>query len=120
MGRDAVSRSGHGHPIRKRRPPSSHLFRLHVTVRQLLLTWDGERFELMNTSAGRRGLLNLGQTCFMNAILQSFAANPLLRHYFLSDKHNYQLCKNDACICCEMDKFFTEVRLGFLVISLDP
>ncbi|KAJ6524236.1 hypothetical protein DFH09DRAFT_1264332 [Mycena vulgaris] len=59
---------------------------------------------------GRRGLLNLGQTCFMNVVLQSFVHNPLLRNYFLGDKHNYKLCKvEEDCTCCEMDKLFTEI-----------
>ncbi|KAH8100805.1 cysteine proteinase [Cristinia sonorae] len=62
---------------------------------------------------GRRGFLNLGQTCYLNVILQSFVANPLLRNYFLSDKHNHRLCsKAKDCACCEMDKLFSEVYSG--------
>ncbi|KAH7884812.1 hypothetical protein F5I97DRAFT_2039828, partial [Phlebopus sp. FC_14] len=58
---------------------------------------------------GRRGLLNLGQTCFLNVILQSFIHNPLLRNYFLGDRHNSRLCKHTECTCCEMDNLFTEI-----------
>ncbi|KAJ7735623.1 hypothetical protein DFH07DRAFT_843427 [Mycena maculata] len=59
---------------------------------------------------GRRGLLNLGQTCFMNVVLQCFVHNPLLRNYFLGDKHNNRQCKvEEDCTCCEMDKLFTEI-----------
>ena len=60
----------------------------------------------------RRGLLNLGQTCFLNVILQSFVHNPLLRSYFLSDKHNRGTCKNTDCTCCELDKLFSEIYSG--------
>lgn len=66
---------------------------------------------LRNTSTiGRRGLLNLGQTCFLNVVLQSFIHNPLLRNYFLGDLHNCRLCKHTDCACCEMDQLFTEVK----------
>lgn len=33
-----------------------------------------------------------------------------MRNHFLSDKHPHKLCKNVNCMCCEMDKLFTEVR----------
>lgn len=45
----------------------------------------------------------------MNVILQSFIANPLLRNYYLSDKHNSKMCKIKDCTSCEMDKLYSEV-----------
>ncbi|EJD06815.1 cysteine proteinase [Fomitiporia mediterranea MF3/22] len=62
--------------------------------------------------SGRIGLLNLGQTCFLNVILQSFLHNPMLRNYFLSDMHNSKACKIKECMCCELDKLFSEVYSG--------
>ncbi|KAE8271742.1 hypothetical protein A4X09_0g592 [Tilletia walkeri] len=56
-----------------------------------------------------RGLRNMGATCFMNVILQSFLHNPLLRNYFLADRHNTKLCAaRENCLACEMDKLFSE------------
>ena len=62
---------------------------------------------------GRRGLLNLGSTCYLNVVLQTLIHNPLLRNYFLSDRHNHKLCDKKDCMCCEMDKLFAEVSLIF-------
>ncbi|KAK0537985.1 hypothetical protein OC842_001426 [Tilletia horrida] len=61
------------------------------------------------TTALPRGFRNMGMTCFMNVILQSFLHNPLLRNYFLADRHNSKLCASrENCLACEMDKLFAE------------
>ncbi|KAL1898657.1 hypothetical protein Cpir12675_001861 [Ceratocystis pirilliformis] len=70
------------------------------------------RFISSNTTAvsckaiGLRGLYNAGATCYQNVVLQSFLHNPILRNYYLSDRHAG--CAVSHCLSCAMDDVFQE------------
>lgn len=98
---------------------------------------EDDAYLTSNTSArpcgreGVRGLFNLGETCYMNAVLQMMVHNPLLASYFLGMGHPVHLCpiskepekKNDSdseddddnedkeqktCVACGMTEVFSD------------
>ncbi|XP_055460320.1 ubiquitin carboxyl-terminal hydrolase 51 [Psammomys obesus] len=63
-------------------------------------------------TVGIRGLINLGNTCFMNCIVQALTHIPPLKEFFLSDKHKCVRTSPSLCLACEMCSLFQAMYSG--------
>ena len=56
------------------------------------------------------GLFNLGNSCYMNSVLQAFLNAPALRNFFLADQHRpYCKRKNETdCLACAIDRLICD------------
>ncbi|GIX90417.1 ubiquitin carboxyl-terminal hydrolase 22 [Caerostris extrusa] len=63
-----------------------------------------------DTLLGVRGIQNVGNTCYMNCILQAFLHNPILIDYFVLDKRN--CFKNKNCVSYELYNLFQRTCRG--------
>lgn len=71
----------------------------------------GEYGDCLKVCPSVRGLYNLGNTCYMNSVLQVLLhTNPLL-DFFLAPVRSH-LCKREECIACEMDSLYCRLNDG--------
>ncbi len=52
--------------------------------------------------------MNLGNTCFMNCIIQALVHTPLLRDYFMTDQHRCvaESSMAEQCLMCETGRLY--------------
>ncbi|ONH69314.1 Ubiquitin carboxyl-terminal hydrolase 8 [Cyberlindnera fabianii] len=59
-------------------------------------------------TTGLRGFVNMGATCFMSSVIQTFIHNPIIRDYFMTEGHMDCSKSKHECITCCLDEMFTD------------
>lgn len=115
------------HELERLRSPAPEVS-LKVSKRKIENSAD-ELFVRSNASKrpcarqGVRGLWNLGQSCFMNVILQALLHDPILHAHFLGNGHQTQECTITDCVGCSVAEAFTEFNTtekpeSFVILNL--
>lgn len=87
-----------------------------------------EKFATKRNCFGLKGMFNLGNTCFMNSVVQSFFHIPFIKSYFLRNSHNKSNCSfhnsQDSCLLCEAEDLFSLVAYtliaSFIMATQSP
>ncbi|XP_041021352.1 ubiquitin carboxyl-terminal hydrolase 16-like [Juglans microcarpa x Juglans regia] len=58
------------------------------------------------------GLINCGNSCYANAVLQCLAFTPPLTAYFLQGLHSKSCVKKEGCFTCEFESLILKAREG--------
>lgn len=75
-----------------------------------LYTWKGVELH-------PRGLINCGNSCYANAVLQCLAFTPPLTAYFLQGLHSKACVRKDWCFTCEFESLILRMNEGKSPIS---
>ncbi|KAK4795832.1 hypothetical protein SAY86_028158 [Trapa natans] len=57
-----------------------------------------------------RGLINCGNSCYANAVLQCLTCTKPLTIYLLHQSHSRACCEKDWCLMCELEQHVTMLR----------
>ncbi|CAI9775895.1 unnamed protein product [Fraxinus pennsylvanica] len=64
-----------------------------------------------------RGLINCGNSCYANAVLQCLTFTPPLTAYFLQGLHSKACEKKEWCFTCEFESLVSKAREGLSPLS---
>lgn len=103
--------------LSKSRKDGSEVYHDNHKRTKMLFSYEefSEYFQCENFNMAPRGLLNCGNSCYANAVLQCLTCTKPLLIYLLKRTHSSGCCSKNWCLMCELEQLVMMLRE-----SIDP